>query len=79
MSETEAIIARKTFTAADASGAVGQMFHFVVTRSDDPAGRVIGTVGINALVPALSVGYGIHPEFWGKGYATEMLAAVTDA
>lgn len=79
VSETEATIARKTFATADASGAVGRMFHFAVIRLDDPTQRVIGTVGINSLVPAPAVGYGIHPEFWGKGYATEMVAAVIDA
>lgn len=77
MSETEAVIAQKTFTTADASGAVGRMFHVVVIRLDDPAGRVIGIVGINALVPAPFVGYGIHPEFWGKGYARCSLQSQT--
>lgn len=36
-------------------------------------------MGINSLSPAPSVGYNIHPDFWGKGYATEAVAGVIDA
>lgn len=46
---------------------------------DDPTRKVIGMVGINALIPAPSIGYGIHPDFWGKGLVSEAVAGVVDA
>ncbi|KAF4768416.1 hypothetical protein HAV15_002938 [Penicillium sp. str.  len=79
ISESEAVITRKTFTTPDASGAVGRKFFFTIIRSEDPTQRVIGAMGINALSPAPSVGYNIHPDFWGKGYATEAVAGIIDA
>jgi RimJ/RimL family protein N-acetyltransferase len=79
ISESEALIIKKTFTTPDASGAVGRTFFFAIVRSDDPSQRVIGGAGINSLSPAPSVGYNIHPEFWGKGYATEAVAGIIDA
>jgi RimJ/RimL family protein N-acetyltransferase len=79
ISETEAAISKKTFTTPDASGALGRRFFFAIIRSDDPSQKVIGGVGINALCPAPSVGYNVHPDFWGKGYATEALAGVIEA
>ncbi|KAJ5374953.1 Acyl-CoA N-acyltransferase [Penicillium concentricum] len=79
ISESEAVITKKTFTTPDASGAVGRKFFFAIIRSEDPSQRVIGGAGINALSPAPSVGYNIHPDFWGKGYATEAVAGIIDA
>ncbi|KAJ5779422.1 Acyl-CoA N-acyltransferase [Penicillium paradoxum] len=79
VSESEALIARKTFTTPDASGASGRQFFFVIIRTDDPSQRIIGGAGINSLVPAPSVGYNLHPDFWGKGYASEAVAGIVDA
>ncbi|KAJ5597785.1 hypothetical protein N7537_007869 [Penicillium hordei] len=79
ISESVAIITKKTFTTPDASGAVGRKFFFAIIRSEDSTQRVIGAIGINALSPAPSVGYNIHPDFWGKGYATEAVASIIDA
>lgn len=45
----------------------------------DPTQKVIGAVGINGLAPSPSIGYGIHPDFWGKGYVSEAVAGVVDA
>lgn len=73
------MIIDKTFKTPDASGALGRQFSFAVIQLDDPTLRVIGMVGINALVPAPSIGYGIHPEFWGKGLVSEAVAGVVDA
>lgn len=58
---------------------MGRQFSFAVVQLDDPTLKVIGMVGINALVPAPSIGYGIHPEFWGKGFVSEAVAGVVDA
>lgn len=77
--ETEHVIAKKVFQTADASGAVGRNFSFAVIGKEDPSGKVIGAVGVNSLAPSPAVGYGIHPDFWGKGYVTEALSAVIDA
>lgn len=37
-----------------------------------PPLRVIGTIGA---IRTPEVGYGIHPDYWGKGYASEALQA----
>ncbi|KAJ5280951.1 hypothetical protein N7478_006323 [Penicillium angulare] len=77
--ETEYVINKKTFQTPDASGAVGRRFAFAVTQREDPAQKAIGIVSINSLMPAPSVGYGIHPDFWRSGYTTEAVAALVDA
>jgi RimJ/RimL family protein N-acetyltransferase len=79
ISETEAMIFKKKFATPDASGALRRSFFFAITLSDDPLQKVIGGAGINALFPAPSVGYSIHPDFWSNGYATEAVAGVIDA
>ncbi|KAJ5871696.1 Acyl-CoA N-acyltransferase [Penicillium soppii] len=79
ISETEAMISKKNFATPDASGALRRSFFFAITLSDDPLQKVIGGAGINALFPAPSVGYSIHPDFWSNGYATEAVAGVIDA
>jgi RimJ/RimL family protein N-acetyltransferase len=77
--ETEANIRGKIFKTPDASGALGRQFTFAVICADDPSHKVIGAVGINGLKPSPSIGYGIHPDFWGKGYASEAVAGIVDA
>lgn len=72
-------MAGKAFTTPDGSGALNRKFQFVIIRADDPAQRIIGTVGINSLTPAPSIGYGLHPDFWGLGYSTEATQGVMDA
>lgn len=79
ISETEASITSKTFQTPDATGAIGRQFQFAIIRADDPSQKVIGAVGVNALVPSPSIGYGIHPAFWGKGYISEAVGGVVDA
>ncbi|QSS49089.1 N-acetyltransferase [Histoplasma capsulatum var. duboisii H88] len=70
-------MARKTFTAPP--GAVGLRYQFVILLADDPTGRIIDTVGINELVPVPTLGYLIHPDEWGKGYATEATSSMIKA
>lgn len=77
--ETEAHIASKTFQTPDASGAIGRQFHFAITSAQDTTDKAVGVVGINSLLPAPSIGYGLHPDVWGKGYASEAVAAVINA
>ncbi|CAI7601851.1 unnamed protein product [Penicillium pancosmium] len=77
--ETEANIAGKVFQTPDATGAIGKQFHFAIISAKDPTQKVIGTVGINSLAPAPSIGYGLHPDFWGKGYASEAVTGLINA
>ncbi len=40
---------------------------------------IIGTIGLNALVrkhKRAEIGYELHPDYWGKGYASEAVSAV---
>ncbi|KAJ6089757.1 hypothetical protein N7467_004973 [Penicillium canescens] len=78
ISESEALIAQKTFTTPDAAGTFGRQFFFAIIRLNDPLKRVIGAAGVNSLVPAPSIGYTLHPDFWGNGYATEAVTAIVD-
>ncbi|QSS60867.1 N-acetyltransferase [Histoplasma capsulatum] len=77
VSATRQWMARKTFTAPP--GAVGLRYQFVILLAHDPTGRIIGTVGINELVPVPTLGYLIHPDEWGKGYATEATSSMIKA
>lgn len=77
--ETEANIANKVFQTPDAAGALGRQFYFAIISAHDPSQKVIGAVGVNSLIPAPSIGYGLHPDVWGKGYASEAVAGVIDA
>jgi RimJ/RimL family protein N-acetyltransferase len=69
---------KKVFKDPDASGAVGRLFFFVIIPKDEPD-RIIGSLGVNSLSPAPTVGYAMHPSYWGKGYASEALRGVIDA
>lgn len=60
-----------------------QRYNFSICEKDDSSTvipRVIGVIGVlfqgdeNPVV-----GYIIHPDFWGKGYATESLRGLLDA
>ncbi|KAJ5815044.1 Acyl-CoA N-acyltransferase [Penicillium riverlandense] len=77
--QTEDYIASKTFTDPEASGATGRRFLFACIRADDPDQTVIGAVGINSLLPSPSVGFGMNPDFWGMGYASEAVGGLVEA
>jgi RimJ/RimL family protein N-acetyltransferase len=52
-------------------------FEFAVTLAE--SGRLIGGAGIRVSAPADrggDMGYCLHPDFWGQGYATEAAAAI---
>ncbi|KAK2743549.1 hypothetical protein FQN57_004847 [Myotisia sp. PD_48] len=74
--ETKSWIRSKIFTAPDL--AAGRCYHFAIIQRDDPSERVIGAVGVNQVLPVPNVGYGVHLEFNGKGYATEALKGILD-
>lgn len=41
--------------------------------------KLIGTIGFNLWTPKYrraEIGYEIHPDFWGQGYATEIISEV---
>lgn len=71
MEQTKKWMTSKTFTEPPL--AAGRSFIFVITVRDDPAERVIGTMGFNQVVPLPNIGFGLIPETWGRGYATEAL------
>ncbi|KAJ5217366.1 hypothetical protein N7468_010374 [Penicillium chermesinum] len=77
--ETENSITKMIFRTPDASGAVGRQFAFAIIQRDDPSQKVIGMASVNALVPAPSIGFGMHPNYWNKGYVSEAVAGVIDA
>jgi RimJ/RimL family protein N-acetyltransferase len=45
-----------------------------VESSENGMPTLIGTIGlIQVKVDAAELGYGLHPDYWGKGYGTEAL------
>lgn len=74
-------MATKIFTEG-AEHLLGRHFTYVLverekSEHDSPSppteGRAIGYVSINEVSPSPEIGYSIHPDCWGKGYATEAL------
>ncbi len=52
----------------------GEFYDWAIV--DRASGKMIGTCGfplISELNRSAEVGYVLHPDFWGKGYATEVL------
>jgi RimJ/RimL family protein N-acetyltransferase len=52
-------------------------WQLAITRQEDP--RLIGNCGIRVNDPArreANIGYELHPEMWGRGYATEAAEAI---
>ncbi|KAJ0417295.1 GNAT domain-containing protein [Aspergillus carlsbadensis] len=70
----------KVFSTPDGAGSVDtRHFCFTIRRRDDREERIIGAVSVNSLDPAPSVGYMLHPDAWGRGYATEAVRALLEA
>ncbi|GFG08347.1 hypothetical protein IFM61392_05319 [Aspergillus lentulus] len=79
--ETREWMATKIFTAGPES-VLGRHFTYVLierelleNEAQPPAAdkQVIGYMCINQVYPSPEIGYSIHPDYWGKGYATEAL------
>lgn len=79
MEESRDCIRRTILTDPDASGACGRQFFFAILVADDPAGKVIGAVGVSALRPVPTLEFSTHPSTWNRGLATEAVRAVVDA
>ncbi|KAL2830419.1 GNAT domain-containing protein [Aspergillus pseudoustus] len=85
VAETREWMATKIFVEG-AEHLIGRHFTYILIEikdrdhhDDQPRsgdGRVIGYVGINEVYPSPEIGYSIHPDYWGKGYATEALNAL---
>ena len=58
-----------------AAGA-GKEFVFAIIRRNDAT--LIGLIGLVADVAPMETGYWIGRDFWGRGYASEALAAMLD-
>jgi RimJ/RimL family protein N-acetyltransferase len=66
---------REKFTGPD----VDPPFNFAaIEKNGAQPGRIIGIVGV-IFMPGPVAGYMIHPDVWGKGYATEATRRVMDA
>lgn len=48
-------------------------FHLAIIEKD--TSHIIGMVGVYTLRPQAELGYMLHPDKWGVGYATEALTA----
>ncbi|GFF83547.1 uncharacterized N-acetyltransferase YoaA [Aspergillus udagawae] len=85
--ETRVWMATKIFTAGPES-VLGRHFTYVLIEREQwedeiqppPAEKqVIGYMSINQIYPSPEIGYSIHPDYWGKGYATEALEGLLKA
>ena len=80
-------MATKIFTAGPENLIGGHFTYVLIERGQSESeierllagGRVIGYVGINEVYPSPEIGYSIHADFWGKGYATEALEGLLKA
>ncbi|GIJ86625.1 hypothetical protein Asppvi_005516 [Aspergillus pseudoviridinutans] len=85
--ETREWMATKIFKEGPES-VLGRRFTYVLIEREQwedesqppPADKqVIGYMGINQIYPSPEIGYSIHPDYWGKGYATEALDGLLKA
>ncbi|KAL3469566.1 GNAT domain-containing protein [Aspergillus californicus] len=77
--DTKTWMRGKIFAAPDGQGGVAERHFFFAMLLNDDERTVIGVMGVNSLDPAPSVGYAVHPDVWGKGYASEAARAVVAA
>ncbi|KAJ5950335.1 uncharacterized protein N7479_008748 [Penicillium vulpinum] len=52
---------------------IGRSFNYAIVDKSIPETeeRVVGSLSINQVDPFPEIGYAVHPNSWGKGYATE--------
>lgn len=67
-------MATKIFTSGPLD-ILGRSFNFAIVDKAIPETeeQVVGSLSINQVHPFPEIGYAVHPDFWGKGYATEAL------
>lgn len=67
-------MATKVFTTGPAD-IIGRSFNYLIVDKTIPEteNQVVGSLSINQVDPYPEIGYAVHPESWGKGYATEAL------
>jgi RimJ/RimL family protein N-acetyltransferase len=72
--ETREWMSTKVFSAGP-SDVLGRSFNYAIVDKSAPGTheRVIGYVSINQVDPFPEIGYSVHPDAWGKGFATEAL------
>ncbi|KAL3493961.1 GNAT domain-containing protein [Aspergillus germanicus] len=91
VAETREWMATKIFGEGSADHLIGRHFTYVLIENTTDRenhhdaqqpplgdGRVIGYVGINEVYPSPEIGYSTHPDYWGKGYATEALKGLLE-
>lgn len=49
----------------------------IIERAERVAVGTMGAKGQPDMHGAIEIGYGINPSYWGRGYASEMVAALT--
>lgn len=55
-----------------------QGFRWAICLQENPA-KLIGSCGFHSVNPefrSCDIGYELHPDFWGQGFATEAVAAI---
>ena len=75
LEETRAMYAEME---AQEPGSTPGWHQFVI---EDRGGCIVGDIGVNFDSPVprqIEVGYSLHPDFWGRGIATEALSALLD-
>ncbi|KAL2823820.1 GNAT domain-containing protein [Aspergillus cavernicola] len=79
ITDTKTWMSGKLFPAPDSTGGLApRLFFFIITPKDNE-NLILGSVGVNSLDPAPSLGYALHPDYWGRGFASEAAGAVVRA
>ncbi|KAJ5135650.1 uncharacterized protein N7515_004928 [Penicillium bovifimosum] len=71
--ETREWMATKVFTSGPAD-VIGRSFYYAILDKSIPrAEQLVGYISINQVDPFPEIGFALHPDSWGKGYATEAM------
>lgn len=77
--EAAAEVDVQTIRCREADDLWAQGSDYIYALRQDPAGPVIGTFGLHRRIGsgAIEIGYWVHADFVGRGYATAAVAALT--